>query len=86
MKNSGRRVVILSDVNSDIIEQAIFVLKRSASDGESKILQEAEKVVEKFMDKKRERIKEKKKLPVAVIISLGVVLFGIWALAFAAFN
>lgn len=49
MKNATHRVVILKDFNSELISQAIIFLKDSCSESEAKILEEAEKVVEKYM-------------------------------------
>ena len=50
MKNTTHRVVILNNVNSEIISQAILVLKNSESVCDSAVLAEAERVVEKYMD------------------------------------
>ena len=49
MKNATHRVVILKNCNSAFISQAIFFLKDSAPDSETKLLAEAEKIVEKYM-------------------------------------
>lgn len=49
MKNATHRVVILKDINSDLISQAIIFLKDSTSESESKIIAEAEKIVAKYM-------------------------------------
>ena len=50
MKNTTHRVVILKNVNSDIISQAILILKNSDGVCESAVLEEAERVVEKYMN------------------------------------
>lgn len=50
MKNTTHRVVILKDVNSNIISQAILILKNSDGICESSVLEEAERVVEKYMN------------------------------------
>lgn len=50
MKNATHRVVILKNCNSDLISQAIFFLKDSGAQPESRILAEAEKIVEKYMN------------------------------------
>jgi len=50
MKNTTHRVVILKNVNSDIISQAILILKNSDGVCESSVLEEAERVVEKYMN------------------------------------
>lgn len=49
MKNATHRVVILKNINSEIISQAIIFLKDSCAEPESKILAEAESIVEKYM-------------------------------------
>jgi len=49
MKNATHRVVILKNCNSDLISQAIFFLKDSKNESDTKILAEAEKIVEKYM-------------------------------------
>lgn len=85
MKNSTRRVVILKNVNSDLIEQAILVLKDSAADGDSKIIREAEKIVEKYMDRKSQKIQEEKKPKRLIFLSLGIAFISISALIFAFF-
>lgn len=50
MKNTTHRVVILNNVNSEIISQAILILKNSDNVCESAALKEAERVVEKYMN------------------------------------
>lgn len=49
MKNTTHRVVILNDVKSEIISQAILILKNPDGVCESAVLAEAEKIVEKYM-------------------------------------
>ncbi|MBE7015328.1 MAG: hypothetical protein E7417_00675 [Ruminococcaceae bacterium] len=49
MKNATHRVVILKNLNSDIVSQAIFFLKEENAASESKIVAEAEKIVAKYM-------------------------------------
>lgn len=76
MKNATHRVVILKDCNSDIISQAIFFLKDTKGETESKILAEAEKIVEKYMSScgntfshtPSKKFKKNNKLPVLVTV------------------
>ena len=84
MKDTTRRVVILKNVNSDLIEQAILILKNSAPDEESSLLSEAEKIVEKYMGKKRAWNGKEATKKKALMLSLGAVFlgFGIAALVF----
>ena len=49
MKNATHRVVILKNLNSEIVSQAIFFLKEESTVPESKIITEAEKIVAKYM-------------------------------------
>lgn len=49
MKNATHRVVILKNLNSDIVSQAILFLKEENPIAESKIVTEAEKIVAKYM-------------------------------------
>ena len=48
MKNTTHRVVILKNVNSNLISQAILIVKDSARESESALLQEAERIVERY--------------------------------------
>lgn len=50
MKNTTHRVVILNNVNSELISQAILILKNSDKACESAVLEEAERVVEQYMN------------------------------------
>lgn len=85
MKNTTRKVVILKNVNSEIIEQAILILKDSAPDGDSRVIREAEKIVEKYMDKKPQKIREEKRPKITLIVSLGVTFLSLSLLAIAFF-
>ena len=83
MKNTTRRVLILKNVNSELIEQAILILKDSAPDGDSKVVREAEKIVEKYMDKKTQNQREEKKPASALLLSLGVAFVGLGVIIIA---
>lgn len=85
MKNSTRKVLILKNVNSELIEQAILILKDSAPDGDSMVIREAEKIVEKYMDKKSQILQEEKKPKRLILLSLGVAFVSISALIFVFF-
>ncbi len=85
MKNTTRKVVILKNVNSELIEQAILILKDSAPDGDSQVIREAEKIVEKYMDKKMPKSREEKKPKTTLIVSLGVAFLSLSLLAIAFF-
>ena len=72
MKNTTHRVVILKNVNSNLISQAILIIKGSAIESESVLLQEAERIVEKYMRDNPVPLSVKRKLPVAKIAISGV--------------
>lgn len=83
MKNTTHRVVILKNVNSNLISQAILILKDSASEGDSGLMLEAERIVEKYMCKKASPPAIQKKPRYIGIISAGVVLLSLCALLIA---
>lgn len=83
MKNTTHRVVILNNVKSEIISQAILILKNSDGICESAVLEEAERVVEKYMND-NEVLLDKKNgrfmvsfLGTAVFIFLGICVFAL---------
>ena len=49
MKNTTHRVVILNNVNSALISQAILILKDGSTCCDSTVMEEAERIVEKYM-------------------------------------
>ena len=75
MKNTTHRVVILKNINSDMISQAILFLKDSAYENDTSLILEAERVVEKYMNKKMpvENLKSNSRLK-AGFLSAGIVL------------
>ena len=76
MKNTTHRVVILNNVNSDIISQAILILKNSEGVCEASVLEEAERVVEKYMQNGGvlQGIKRGSKKGMAIAVATGVTL------------
>lgn len=83
MKNTTHRVVILKNVNSDIISQAILILKNSDGFSESSVLAEAERVVEKYMnDSTAFSEKNKGKFMVSFLGTAFVIFAGICIFAF----
>ena len=85
MKNTTRKVLILKKVNSEIIEQAFLILRDSAPDGDSKVIREAEKVVEKYMGKKAEKKRGEKKERSIATVWLCALSFGLGMLAIVFF-
>ena len=83
MKSTTHRVVILNNVKSEIISQAILVLKSSDGLSESAVLAEAERVVEKYMQNGGYSTEEKKSrlalsfLGAAAVIFAGICIFAV---------
>ncbi|MBQ6906745.1 MAG: hypothetical protein IJR79_02315 [Clostridia bacterium] len=75
MKNTTHRVVILNNVNSEIISQAILVLKNSESVCDSAVLAEAERVVEKYMDSGTEYTEKSDGKFLVTLIAMSAVIF-----------
>ena len=75
MKNTTHRVVILKNINSDMISQAILFLKDSAEENDTSLILEAERIVEKYMNKKipAESLKSNARLKVG-FLSAGIAL------------
>lgn len=70
-----KRVIILSDVKSPLIAQAIFILKDDAGD-EFHAVAEAERIVDAYMAKACFSNRNRKFLPVifAALFAIGVTL------------
>ncbi len=75
MKNTTHRVVILKNINSDMISQAILFLKDSAEENDTGLILEAERIVEKYMNKKIpvENLKSNSRLKMG-FLSAGIAL------------
>jgi len=85
MKNTTRKVLILKNVNSEIIEQAILILKDTAPEVDSQVIREAEKIVEKYMDNKTLKVREDKTKKNALLLSLGVAFVSLSIVIIAIF-
>ena len=81
MRNSTHKVVILNKVNSEIISQAIFILKNPDGLCESAVLAEAERVVEKYMQDTSAPTEKGGQFMVAFISIAIVILTGICVFA-----
>lgn len=68
MKNTTHRVVILNNVNSALISQAILILKDGTADCESNVLEEAERIVAGYMNSKHKPIPARKSVPLFPIM------------------
>ena len=77
MKNTTHRVVILNNLKSELVSQAILVLKNSAEEGDSKLIAEAEKIVEKYMcDTQKNPKKKNPQRRLASVLCIGIILLG----------
>lgn len=78
MKNTTHRVVILKNINSDMISQAILFLKDSAMENDTSLMLEAERIVEKYMKTKTPADTIKNNIGVrAGFLSAGLVLLSL---------
>ena len=75
MKNTTHRVVILNNVNSEIISQAILILRNPDCICDSAVLAEAERVVEKYMNSGLYAEEEKKGRFMVTFLSAAVLIF-----------
>lgn len=51
MKNTAKKVVILNNLSSPYISEAIIILKEYNPDLEKKVIADAEKIVSEYMEK-----------------------------------
>ncbi len=93
MKNSTRKAVILDNLTSPYVYQAILILKSSENVSEGRLLSEAERIVSDYFCKKnngnediilysRSQKSSKKSFAAAIGISAGLLLLLICAAAF----
>ncbi len=81
MKNTTHRVVILNNVNSDVIAQAILILKDGAQPADSNIMIEAERIVEGYMGRKCKSELQKRTQNRATVLSAAAAVIGLAAAA-----
>ena len=81
MKNTTHRVVILKNINSDLISQAILILKNPDAVSEPAVLAEAERVVEKYMNSGVIREEKSGRLMISLIGGAIVILSCLWIFA-----
>lgn len=78
MKNTTHRVVILKNINSATISQAILFLKDSAEANDNSLILEAERIVEKYMKTKQFSGENSKKVSLrAGVWSAGIALLSL---------
>lgn len=80
MKNTTEQVVILDNIYSPYIRQAILILKDSADSSDTEIILEAERIVEKYFKNNVKKPQQHPKIIKYLCISFvvaGVLLFSI---------
>lgn len=71
MKDTTKQVIILDNFSSPDIQQAIIILKKTASENETKIILEAEDIIRRYLDRRpRSRVKSDKKALSALCVTL----------------
>ena len=77
MKNKEKKVIILDNIASPFISQAIIILKEGAEYEEHNIIKEAEKIVSGYFPKKTKKLpKKNNKILWGVTVSiLAIALF-----------
>ena len=85
MKNTTHRVVILKNVNSDLISQAILILKDSAIESDSNLMAEAERIVERYMNTRAVLPTKNKNKLTAGILSASIIVISITLLIIRSF-
>lgn len=74
MKNSTKQVVILDNFSSPYIYQAILILKDYDPLLEDKIIEEAEAIVSKYLNKQQAKPKKQSKFPIFVLSAIAFAL------------
>ena len=77
MKNTTHRVVILNNVNSEVISQAILILKDNARVADTNVILEAERIVEGYMGYRINPEPQKKQHHIAGLMSCGAAIAGL---------
>ena len=76
----SRNVIVVQNIDSSLIEQAILILKKDPGDkefyaSEEGIVQEAQKIIEQYQQNRHKKSKvTRKKIPLGIIIISAVVL------------
>lgn len=76
----SRNVIVVQNIDSGLIEQAILILKKDPGDkefyaSEEGIVQEAQKIIEQYQQNRHKKCKvTRKKIPLGIIIISAVVL------------
>lgn len=76
-KAQGRRVIILSNLNSGYFEQAVFYIRANSNSPEDILIQEANNIVKEFSNKYYASQKKSKKI---TTLKKCVAILGIFAL------
>ena len=60
MNNNTRRIVVLNNLKSRCIEQAIFILRDDSSPSEADAISEAERIVDAYLTENSQTLPDKK--------------------------
>ncbi len=83
MNNNTRKIVVLNDIKSPKIEQAIFILRDDAESALADAVSEAEKIVSMYLGEVREPISM---LPDKKVKKAPIILAGIMCALFSFFS
>lgn len=83
MKNVTRQVLILKNFSSPEIQQAIIILKNPLCENETKIVAEAESVIDAYLEKRRRKDSAADK---GGAILTGVIAFGMFVTGLAVYG
>lgn len=88
MVDNTRKIVVLKDIDSPCIEQAIFILRESSSPEKNDAVAEAQKIVDRYLEnlyepafKKKKRNFKNKFLFSAAFCFAAIVTFGAYLLS-----
>ena len=84
MKDIRRKSIFSKKRNQDI-KKLDRTRRCAANDEESQVIREAEKIVEKYMGKKRQKIHNKTRISSALLVSVGTVILSICMVIIAFF-
>ncbi len=94
MKNTTHKVVILENLSSPYIQQAIIVLKKYSPEQEEKILYDAERIVSEYMKnsrhcendtkiykKRKVTMKRRKMSPGVIFTCVSLLMIGVYVIS-----
>ena len=84
MNNNTRKIVVLNNLNSPRIEQAIFILREEADISECDAVAEAQKIVNDYLNSLSAPLKKPRK-KIAPTFFLGMAIYTFAAVALTAY-